>query len=101
MNSRIQPGIVLTTLVALACRLSAALGDEAKSDVGDTPPPGKPVSQVVERALAFLETWPMTSRGHPGEKPFTNAVPITYFGSAWATLGLAQAVPAVPETPPK
>ena len=34
----------------------------------------------------------MTSRAHPGEKPMTNPVPITYFGSAWATLGLLRAV---------
>ena len=33
-------------------------------------------------------SWPMTSRAHPGEKVFTNPVPITYFGSSWATLGL-------------
>ena len=32
--------------------------------------------------------WPMKSRAHPGAKPYTNPVPITYFGSAWATLGL-------------
>jgi len=49
----------------------------------------------VKRAVAFLVgsqkedgSWPMTSRAQPGEKPFTNPVPITYFGSAWATLGL-------------
>lgn len=35
-------------------------------------------------------SWPMKSRAHPGEKPFTNPVPITYFGSAWATLGLVR-----------
>jgi squalene cyclase len=54
----------------------------------------------VQRAVAFLVasqkedgSWPMTSRAHPGEKPMTNPVPITYFGSAWATLGLMRAVP--------
>jgi hypothetical protein len=54
----------------------------------------------VQRAVAFLVSsqkedgsWPMTSRAHPGEKPSTNPVPITYFGSAWATLGLMRSVP--------
>jgi squalene cyclase len=54
----------------------------------------------IQRAVAFLlanqkedGSWPMTSRAHPGEKPFTNPVPITYFGSAWATLGLLRSVP--------
>jgi Prenyltransferase and squalene oxidase repeat len=52
----------------------------------------------IQRAVAFLVasqredgSWPMTSRAQPGEKPFTNPVPITYFGSAWATLGLIRA----------
>jgi hypothetical protein len=35
----------------------------------------------------------MTSRAHPGATPFKNPVPITYFGSAWATLGLMRCVP--------
>jgi dienelactone hydrolase len=54
----------------------------------------------IRRAVSFLVatqedegSWPMTSRAHPGEKPFTNPVPITYFGSAWATLGLLRSVP--------
>jgi hypothetical protein len=54
----------------------------------------------VRRGVAFLVdsqkadgSWPMTSRSHPGEKPGTNPVPITYFGSAWATLGLLRAAP--------
>jgi hypothetical protein len=33
-------------------------------------------------------SWPMKSRAHPEAKPATNPVPITHFGSAWATLGL-------------
>jgi Squalene-hopene cyclase C-terminal domain len=37
-------------------------------------------------------SWPMKSRCHPGAKPSTNPVPITYFGSAWATLGLMRSV---------
>jgi squalene-hopene/tetraprenyl-beta-curcumene cyclase len=54
----------------------------------------------VRRAVTFLVasqnqdgSWPMTSRAHPGAKPMTNPVPITYFGSAWATLGLIRSVP--------
>ena len=54
----------------------------------------------VQRAVSFLVarqkedgSWPMTSRAHPGAKPFTSPVPITYFGSAWATLGLLRSVP--------
>jgi squalene-hopene/tetraprenyl-beta-curcumene cyclase len=58
---------------------------------------------VIQRAVSFLATsqredgsWRMISRGHPGVKPFTNPVPITYFGTAWATLGLARTVAASP-----
>ncbi len=54
----------------------------------------------VRRGVAFLVgrqkedgSWPMTSRAHPGAKPMTNPVPITYFGSAWAVLGLVRSVP--------
>jgi squalene-hopene/tetraprenyl-beta-curcumene cyclase len=54
----------------------------------------------IRRGVAFLVanqkedgSWPMKSRAHPGEKPMTNPVPITYFGSAWATLGLLRSVP--------
>jgi squalene-hopene/tetraprenyl-beta-curcumene cyclase len=53
----------------------------------------------VQRGVAFLVShqkengsWPMTSRAHPGAKPMTKPVPITYFGSAWATLGLLRSV---------
>ena len=35
----------------------------------------------------------MTPRAHPGATPANNTVPITYFGSAWATLGLMRSVP--------
>jgi Squalene-hopene cyclase C-terminal domain len=54
----------------------------------------------IRRAVTFLVanqkddgSWPMTSRAHPGAKPFTNPVPITYFGSAWAILGLMRSMP--------
>jgi hypothetical protein len=54
----------------------------------------------VRRGVAFLVhtqqmdgSWPMTARGHPGAEPSRNPVPITYFGSAWATLGLLRAAP--------
>jgi acetyl esterase/lipase len=53
----------------------------------------------VRRAVSFLVatqredgSWPMTRRGHPGVTPSGNVVPITYFGSAWATIGLVRAV---------
>jgi hypothetical protein len=53
----------------------------------------------IQRAVKLLVSnqnddgsWPMTSRAHPGEKPMTNPVPIAYFGSAWATLGLLRSV---------
>jgi hypothetical protein len=54
----------------------------------------------IRRAVTFLAasqkgdgSWPMTSRAHPGATPMTNPVPITYFGSAWATLGLMRSLP--------
>ena len=53
----------------------------------------------VQRGVAFLVrtqkddgSWPMTPRSHTGATPATNPVPITYFGSAWATLGLMRTV---------
>jgi squalene-hopene/tetraprenyl-beta-curcumene cyclase len=56
--------------------------------------------EEVRRAVTFLvETqkqdgsWPMTRRSHPGVTPSANLVPITYFGSAWGTLGLMRAAP--------
>jgi hypothetical protein len=58
--------------------------------------------EAIRRAISFLvdtqrETgeWPMTARSHPdakNEKP-RYMMPITYFGSAWATLGLVRQVP--------
>jgi hypothetical protein len=54
----------------------------------------------VRRGVTFLVnsqkadgSWPMTSRAHSGARPAKNLVPITYFGSAWATLGLMRSVP--------
>jgi hypothetical protein len=54
----------------------------------------------VRRAVSFLVatqredgSWPITPRAHPGATPAANTVPITYFGSAWATLGLLRSVP--------
>jgi len=63
----------------------------------------------IGRAVSFLVanqredgSWPMTSRNHPGvvttRNPIRNPVPITYFGSAWATLGLVRFVPPAPDT---
>jgi hypothetical protein len=62
----------------------------------------------IQRAVTLLTSsqkpdgsWPMTSRAHPGATPMTNPVPITYFGSAWATLGLLRSFPkeTVPTDP--
>jgi squalene-hopene/tetraprenyl-beta-curcumene cyclase len=54
----------------------------------------------IRRGVAFLVgsqkddgSWPMNRRGHPGVTPGPNTVPIIYFGSAWATLGLMRSVP--------
>jgi hypothetical protein len=40
----------------------------------------------------------MTRRSHPGAKAGSFVVPITYFGSAWATIGLVRSVPPPPDT---
>jgi hypothetical protein len=54
----------------------------------------------IQRGVSFLVagqkedgSWPMTPRAHPGAKPAANPMPITYFGSAWATVGLMRSVP--------
>jgi hypothetical protein len=54
----------------------------------------------VRRGVTFLVgtqqadgSWPMIGRAHPGARPARNRVPITYLGSAWATLGLLRSVP--------
>jgi hypothetical protein len=63
----------------------------------------------IGRAVSFLlanqredGSWPITPRNHPGvettRNPIRNPVPITYFGSAWATLGLVRSVPAALDT---
>ena len=58
----------------------------------DRPEVGRGVRSLLANQKAD-GSWPMTSRAHPGEKPSTNPVPITYFGSAWATLGLLRSAP--------
>jgi len=59
----------------------------------------KPDRKEVRSAVDFLVrtqnadgSWPMTPRSHPDTTPAKNPVPITYFGSAWATMGLARSV---------
>jgi hypothetical protein len=54
----------------------------------------------LRRGVTFLVdtqqqdgSWPMTARAHAGATPAKNPVPITYFGSAWATLGLLRTAP--------
>lgn len=56
--------------------------------------------EPILRGLAFLVatqkedgSWPMTPRAQPGETRTGNAVPITYLGSAWATLALMRTAP--------
>ncbi len=56
-------------------------------------------AEGVKSAVSFLVStqrddgsWPMTKRTHSGETPTQNVIPITYFGSAWATLGLLRSV---------
>jgi hypothetical protein len=53
----------------------------------------------LKRGVQFLVqtqkddgSWPMKRRGNPGVTPGPNVVPITYFGSAWATMGLLRVV---------
>jgi hypothetical protein len=69
----------------------------------------KPDQPPIQRAVQFLVasqkedgSWPMTSRNHPGvettRNPIRNPIPITYFGAAWATIGLVRSVPATPDT---
>jgi squalene-hopene cyclase-like protein len=59
----------------------------------------KPSRAEVRHAVRFLVStqnengsWPMTPRSHPDATPAKNPVPITYFGTAWATMGLARSV---------
>lgn len=54
----------------------------------------------IARAVDFLVrtqkedgSWPMKTRSHPGATPSNFPVPITYFGSAWATMGLMRSIP--------
>ncbi len=49
----------------------------------------------IQRAVSFLVatqrddgSWEMIRRGHEGVTPSENLIPLTYFGSAWGTLGL-------------
>jgi hypothetical protein len=60
----------------------------------------KPDDEAICRGASFLigsqkpdGSWPMVRRGHPGVTPGPYTVPIVYFGSAWATLGLMRSNP--------
>jgi hypothetical protein len=55
---------------------------------------------AMHRGVAFLVktqkedgSWAMVGRAHAGAAPSKNLAPITYFGTAWATLGLMRWVP--------
>lgn len=55
----------------------------------------KPDRAEVQRGVAYLVasqkedgSWVTPPRAHPGATPAKNTMPINYFGSAWATLGL-------------
>ncbi len=61
----------------------------------------------VQRGVEFLTktqnedgSWPMVRRGHEGVTPGEFKVPIIYFGSAWATIGLMRSVPNQPTKTP-
>jgi hypothetical protein len=44
-------------------------------------------------AFLLLVAGQVKSRSHLGARPTTNPIPINYFGSAWATLGLTRSIP--------
>jgi squalene-hopene/tetraprenyl-beta-curcumene cyclase len=54
--------------------------------------------EPIQRGVKFLVStqkedgsWPMVRRGHEGVTPGPFIIPITYFGSAWGTMGLLRA----------
>lgn len=60
----------------------------------------KPERAEVRQAVEFLArnqepngSWFVAPRAHPGEKPFSNPSPISYYGSAWATMALMRLAP--------
>lgn len=65
----------------------------------------KPERPEIQRAISFLAlnqqpdgSWFVAPRAHPGEKPFSNPSPISYFGTAWTTMGLMRMAPLVPRS---
>lgn len=66
-----------------------------------------PDAEPILKGVQFLirtqrddGSWPMTRRTQTDEPPSQNMIPITYFGSAWATLGLMRSLPATTVTTP-
>lgn len=60
----------------------------------------KPEREEVRHAISFLAldqredgSWFVSPRAHPGAKPFSNPSPISYYGSAWATMALMRMAP--------
>lgn len=58
----------------------------------------------IRRGVNFLVgnqkedgSWPMKRRGHEGVTPGKFTVPIIYFGSTWATLGLMRTIGPIPK----
>jgi hypothetical protein len=75
-------------MTVLALAEARSRGYEVAADVlADT------AKRTKDLLLPRIDSWPMTGRAHEGATPSKNLVPITYFGSAWATLGLMRSVP--------
>lgn len=71
--------------------------------LAEVAPDAEPILKGVQFLIRTQRddgSWPMMRRTQTGEAPSQNMVPITYFGSAWATLGLLRSLPATPVTTP-
>jgi squalene-hopene/tetraprenyl-beta-curcumene cyclase len=69
--------------------------------LAEVAPDAEPILKGVQFLIRTQRddgSWPMTRRTQTGETPSQNMIPITYFGSAWATLGLLRSLPEMPVT---